>query len=165
MTGCSGSIPVEQGFQSPGSNCGHWQENCFGWELMTPAAGSDLPLSRITIAGLEDLGYQVDYGEAEAFDVSNLNPSCICDPGLLRGRRTLTLTNTTMTTTTRQLSDLGLNRAMAYGRMQLSQIINSHKTLAPPPDDIQDLGQEVIYVLYEENQSIHRVMVTVDDLF
>ena len=128
---------------------------------MTPAAGSDLIMSRVTIAALADLGYSVDYSEAEPFDSTYVNPKCVCDPGLLRGRSLMPATNTT-----RQLSDEGLERAMAYGRMQLSQNQNSNNLglIEMAPDGVQDLGQEVIYVLYSEDETIHRVMVTTDDL-
>lgn len=37
------------------------------------------PLSRISIGTLEDLGYTVDYTQAEPFDSSSLDPSCRCD--------------------------------------------------------------------------------------
>ena len=47
---------------------GHWRESVFDTELMT---GFDDPgrnaLSRLTIASLQDLGYQVDYDKADAY--------------------------------------------------------------------------------------------------
>ena len=48
----------------------HWREAVFGAELMTTAvvvADGPEPLSSVTIASLEDLGYQVDYTEAERY--------------------------------------------------------------------------------------------------
>ena len=51
-----------------GTREGHWRESVFDTELMT---GFDDPgrnaLSRLTIASLQDLGYQVDYDKADAF--------------------------------------------------------------------------------------------------
>ena len=48
----------------------HWRESVFGEELMTTAVviedGSE-PLSEVTIAALEDLGYQVDYRRAQRY--------------------------------------------------------------------------------------------------
>jgi hypothetical protein len=81
ISGCNEPIPIENDTGSPGSDCSHWAENCFGDELMTPTIASGLsnPLSEITIAGLEDLGYEVDRAAADPFSASDLNPACVCD--------------------------------------------------------------------------------------
>ena len=51
-----------------GTREGHWRESVFDSELMT---GFDNPgqnaLSRLTIASLQDIGYQVNYDKADAF--------------------------------------------------------------------------------------------------
>ena len=60
------AVPVEVGTH------GHWSENTFGAELMTPYAesvGTKLPLSEITIASLRDIGWNVNYGAAESYSV------------------------------------------------------------------------------------------------
>jgi hypothetical protein len=82
ISGCTEPIPIENGF-GPGSQCSHWDEACFGTELMTPliSAGLSNPLSEITIAGLEDLGYEVDRSVADPFSASDLNPACVCNGG------------------------------------------------------------------------------------
>jgi len=48
---------------------------------MTPvlSRGELNPLSRITVATLEDIGYTVDYNEADSYTSTDLDPSCICD--------------------------------------------------------------------------------------
>ena len=48
---------------------------------MTPVLtnGVDNPLSRITVASLDDLGYTVDYSNSDTFDASHIDPSCICN--------------------------------------------------------------------------------------
>lgn len=52
----------------PGTRDGHWRESVFGNELMTGfLSGPVRPLSRLTIASLEDLGYQVSYATAEPY--------------------------------------------------------------------------------------------------
>lgn len=51
-----------------GSAGSHWREAVFGTELMSPqiaAAGN--PMSRLTVASLGDLGYQVDLDAAEPY--------------------------------------------------------------------------------------------------
>ena len=49
----------------------HWSEAVFDTELMTGFAesNSNMPLSRLTIAALADLGYQVDYGAADSYQL------------------------------------------------------------------------------------------------
>ncbi|MGD1861512.1 MAG: proprotein convertase P-domain-containing protein [Leptolyngbyaceae cyanobacterium] len=51
-----------------GTRDGHWRESVFGSELMTgflnPAVN---PISRLTIASLEDLGYRVNYAAADPY--------------------------------------------------------------------------------------------------
>ncbi|WP_088891508.1 PPC domain-containing protein [Leptolyngbya ohadii] len=61
------AVPVE-----PGS-FGHWDEGKFGDELLTPfaeGAGVKMPLSQITLASLRDIGWNVNYGAADTFSVS-----------------------------------------------------------------------------------------------
>jgi hypothetical protein len=53
----------------PSAEALHWSEKEFDRELMTGYSESSmpLPLSRLTIAAMKDLGYQVNFGAAEAF--------------------------------------------------------------------------------------------------
>lgn len=52
----------------PGTRDGHWRESVFGHELMTGfIEAAENPISRVTIAALEDLGYEVNYDAADAF--------------------------------------------------------------------------------------------------
>lgn len=47
---------------------GHWRENVFDTELMTPFLDSGPnPISRVTVAALADLGYQVNLNAADSF--------------------------------------------------------------------------------------------------
>lgn len=54
---------------------GHWRENIFDTELMTGYAEESgaMPLSRMTIAALDDLGYLVDYSQADAYVLPHAN--------------------------------------------------------------------------------------------
>lgn len=65
--GGSGNVPVE-GAAGPGTNNAHWRESVFGSELMTGFLnqGSN-PLSRVSVASLADLGYEVDLEAADSF--------------------------------------------------------------------------------------------------
>ena len=57
----------------------HWDERSFGNELMSPqiesSAEVSMPLSEITLASLEDIGWNVVDGAAEAFPDSDTNAS------------------------------------------------------------------------------------------
>ncbi len=59
----AGKVPVEN------NNPAHWRDSVLGLELMTPvvATGVRDPLSAITIRALEDMGYKVNAGLAQAF--------------------------------------------------------------------------------------------------
>ena len=61
------SVPVAN-TGGQGTAGGHWRETVFDTELMT---GYDDPgrnaLSRLTVASLQDLGYQVNYDQADAY--------------------------------------------------------------------------------------------------
>ena len=74
LLGVSGArqVPVENtgGIGTRGS---HWRETVFRNELMSgfiDAAGN--PISRVTVASLADLGYQVDIDNAEPYALPNL---------------------------------------------------------------------------------------------
>jgi hypothetical protein len=70
LLGADADVPVENGF-GPGSCEGHWRESAFKKELMTSFLNDGTnPLSRLTIASMEDLGYAVSYESAEAFTLS-----------------------------------------------------------------------------------------------
>jgi hypothetical protein len=52
----------------PGTRDVHWRETVFGDELMTGLLDDRLnPLSRLTIAAFEDMGYEVSYEAADAY--------------------------------------------------------------------------------------------------
>jgi Leishmanolysin len=65
-------VPVEN-TGGPGTRDGHWRNSVFRTELMTgfvDVGGN--PLSRMTVASLQDLGYVVDMNAAEPFNLPNL---------------------------------------------------------------------------------------------
>ena len=67
-SGNATSVPVANTGGS-GTRDSHWRESVFASELMTGyvGPGSSLPLSRLTIASLADMGYVVDLGAADAY--------------------------------------------------------------------------------------------------
>jgi len=51
-----------------GTREGHWRESVFDTELMTGYVDiGQMPLSKLTVASLQDIGYQVDYNKADSF--------------------------------------------------------------------------------------------------
>jgi hypothetical protein len=75
------AVPVEnQG--GPGTRDGHWRESVFRNELMSgfiAAAGN--PLSELTVASLQDMGYVVDVDAAEPYELPDL--MALAERGLL----------------------------------------------------------------------------------
>ncbi len=66
--GFTGDLFIE-GDGSVGTQCGHWDEVQLDRELMTGYAESTpgMPLSKITVGNLEDMGYTVNYDAADDF--------------------------------------------------------------------------------------------------
>ncbi|HEY0372248.1 MAG TPA: leishmanolysin-related zinc metalloendopeptidase [Thermoanaerobaculia bacterium] len=63
------AVPVEND-GGPGTAEGHWDEELFGTELMSGfVSGPNNPLSRMTIASLQDLGYEVNLEAAEPYEL------------------------------------------------------------------------------------------------
>ena len=71
-------VPVENdtGRYGRGALDTHWRESVFGEELMTTAvvlADGSEPLSLVTVAALEDLGYQVDRSRAQPYQLPSVS--------------------------------------------------------------------------------------------
>ena len=65
-----------------GTRDSHWRESVFKNELMSGfIAAPNNPLSKVTVASLQDLGYQVDMSAAEAFTLPDLQ--AMAEKGLL----------------------------------------------------------------------------------
>jgi len=63
------SIPVEN-VGGSGSVDSHWRESVFDTELMTSVAerpGVEMPISRMTVGALQDIGYAVNYSKADSY--------------------------------------------------------------------------------------------------
>jgi hypothetical protein len=67
--GASGNVPVES-LGGPGTRDSHWRETTFGSELLTGFVNPGFnPVSRMTIASLADLGYQVTLDTADSYSL------------------------------------------------------------------------------------------------
>jgi len=71
------SIPVEN-TGGEGTALGHWRETTFHTELMTgyaEPAGVPMPLSRMTVGCLQDLGYTVDITKSDPYTLPSNSQS------------------------------------------------------------------------------------------
>ncbi len=68
--GGTGNIKLEN-LYGPGTCEGHWKEGIFGTELMTGFLNGGVanPLSRMTLASMQDLGYSIDLSKADSYTI------------------------------------------------------------------------------------------------
>lgn len=68
--GGAGNIKLEN-LYGPGTCEGHWKESVFGTELMTGFLNGNVanPLSRMTLASMQDLGYNIDLSKADSYSI------------------------------------------------------------------------------------------------
>ena len=110
------------------------------------------PLSALTIATLQDMGYSVDYSQAEFYDARFMNPACLCF------FRRLGHSHTQSTTPKRRkLSKEGEQAAVAYGAARIAEM----QTQTEDGDPDLELNPTV-FVLYAEGDEIHGVHVVPD---
>ncbi len=82
-------VPVENDTAEYGIGAldAHWRESVFGAELMTTSvviADPAEPLSAVTIASLADIGYEVDYSQAQSYLLPTALSSRKAGPGAIR---------------------------------------------------------------------------------
>lgn len=89
LNGQAAGVPVEDQY-GEGTKCGHWKESVFQNELMTGFANKgSMPLSRITLGALADLGYSVNYAAADAYTIPSVSAQSV-DPGTQIHERLIT---------------------------------------------------------------------------
>lgn len=67
--GGSGNVPLEDR-DGLGTACAHWRESVFRTEVMTgfvEPTGTTMPLSRVTLGSMADLGFTVDMSKADPY--------------------------------------------------------------------------------------------------
>jgi hypothetical protein len=114
---------------------------------MTGCLNTNNPFLRLTIVGVDDLGYMVNYDIADAFDGSNT--ACYKGPA-----------PSTLNTPT--LSDAGRDAAVAYGQKILSenQLFDELVLLLEEDDTgLTYVGDKMVVVLYIEDGIIFEVFV------
>ncbi|GMA14491.1 hypothetical protein E5F05_09760 [Deinococcus metallilatus] len=80
LGGQAAGVPVEDQY-GEGTQCSHWKESVFQRELMTGfTSRSGMPLSRITLGALADLGYTVNYAAADPYTIPNVSAQTLGTP-------------------------------------------------------------------------------------
>jgi hypothetical protein len=143
---------------------------------MTGTATGGFEISRATVGTLEDMGYVVDYCQADAFPVENLDSSCVCpamsiqaeqaevkgEPNNASGAGTNEDSNGRRRH--RKLSDDGRKTAFEYGRQYLkSQSTKQEEHVADEEGTIY-VGDQYVIILFLEEGGIYGVHVTSNDL-
>lgn len=141
-----------------------------GSELMTGYLSSGpSPLSRITVATLEDLGYTVDYSTADTFTSSDLDQSCVCRRRTLMDMihgETHQLGLRVPGVQRRRLSDEAYNTAMAYGQAilasrKIGSLLAMDEMSTSP--DVTYVADKVVNVLVADNGGVFDVVVRADE--
>ena len=170
ITGCD-VVPTENaGTIDDGSFCGHWADECLQSELMTSFIDRGLnPLSRITIATLDDLGYTVDYSTADSYGRSDVASTCTCGQRLLSDETThgkvRQLGTSHKSTPRRSLSEEARVAALTFGRETLEQrqakkAFFQRDNADGILDDMLYVGDKMVDVFVEEDGAIFDVTIT-----
>jgi hypothetical protein len=69
--GGTGSSAIVEDLGGPGTARGHFKESVYGNELMTGWASSSMPMSKLTVRALRDLGFSTDLSKADPFSISS----------------------------------------------------------------------------------------------
>ena len=156
LSGCSDkSPPIDETIISPFDECGVWDDGCFGRELMSAIRNpgpEPRPISRMTIGSLDDMGYQVNYAEADPFSGADMNPSCRCDYN-----RRMLRSSSSSRRSRRRLSSRGKEEATSFGLEQLEQM--NHEIVSRNESALL-ANQLVVY--YVEDEVVYDVVVRND---
>ena len=152
-----------------------------------------LPLSPVSVGGLQDLGYDVNYTKADAFSATDLDPTCVCTPIIVDQSDEQKAQGSVMfklnemfagltfgtkyahhiyrdrkpvepPTRHRKLSAKGRLAAMGYGQQFLRE--EAIRRRGNVPDNMGDqifIGDRFVNVLYAEDGEVYTVEVWGDD--
>eukprot|EP00977_Amphora_coffeiformis_P025486 scaffold20186_cov239-Amphora_coffeaeformis.AAC.1 len=158
-SGCTTAVPLELD-GGGGTRCGHFDEVCFGNEIMTGfLSGTTQPFSILTLSTMQDMGYIMDLSLAEPFTI---DPSCTCTRRQLRGSGETSKVRHVRAVGRPELSLPARAQAVGYGQALLAQARAVGKT-SPPPEGAMFVGDKVVSVLIEEDGNIFGVDVFADD--
>ena len=150
--GCSSNAPPVEQDGGPGTKGAHWDEGCMRNEFMTGYVNGNPPgnpVSLLTIANLEDIGYKVNYNAADEYDGSD---TTCCFPGVSDGDDNYSPPSP---------SDNGQAEAVAFGKQLLSDSILVET--GEESEDLRYVGGDFVSVLYEEDGQAFEVLVSSDE--
>ena len=142
--GCTGNLPVE------GDDM-HWTENCLANEIMTPrlTTNQDALVSSITMGALRDLGYSVNLGEQDNFNLSDLGDCGNFCPA--SNRRLGETPRTQATPTLSEEGEMELLRAAAERFRRHDEKLQGH----PQASNNKFRPNHSVAYLYMENGAYH----------
>mmetsp|Transcript_20085 Transcript_20085/g.55472 ORF Transcript_20085/g.55472 Transcript_20085/m.55472 type:complete len:560 (+) Transcript_20085:156-1835(+) len=152
--GFPGKLEVEID-HGEGTAGGHWDEECLRSELMTGIADPKMQLSSVTVGGMEDLGFDVDYKAADPFEVpaksqcGQLIPAQVQDTQvrMLRGP-----------SPQRRLSPKARERAISYAELEMQKCRDQYN-MTNLPEGAEFVGDKLRHVLVEEEGNVYSVTV------
>lgn len=149
--GCTTPLPIETDTGLQGMDNGHWDEFCLRRELMTGILQeyAESPLSRITIAGLEDLGYTVNYDNADEYTIDDVVSSC-CIPE--PERRLRAQSQSKPAPSYPDWTEEMLSMARAEALRVLSSLREAQDAAANSPDNVVSLSGDLITVLVYDDE-------------
>ena len=149
--GCTQPLPIS-------NDEGHWDEACFIDEVLSPrlTQGRVASLSALTIAGIEDLGYSVDYNAADPYNEDSLDPACCTGASDLQPEIALQKGKVAS-------SNKAKDKAIEYGKKLLStrsrmQLLSDEVHQAD--DSPIYVGDRVVMVFYRHDGHLFEVRVT-----
>lgn len=116
-------------------------------------------LSRITVAAMQDIGYEVDLSAADPYTSANMDASCVCNNGRHADK----------TEVHPALSDELREEATAYGKRVLTRKHKDRQRRLRKNPGLKDeeyaqggnyVGDQVMFLLVRENGIQHTLIVT-----
>jgi hypothetical protein len=165
ISGCAvANLPLNQ--SRSGGCSGHFMENCFIHELMTPTyfinSDGSVPyqFSRVSVAALQDLGYTVNFNAADEYTAANMDASCVCNKQQQQQSPKSKIP---------PLSDELREKAIKYGQEFLQDKHNRRQIRLQTMPSLKDeelargeyyVGDRVLFLIVREKDYQHSLLVT-----
>lgn len=179
LSHCRGAtVPLEADSNASWDlHCNYWDHVCLPGELMTTRSHkrnaldnrsgqtgwgkAKARLSRVTVGGLRDLGYHVDYEAADQYETRDMNRNCVCSESKIRFLSALLPGDMSPYPRRRRLSAEGLAEATLIGKGLLTNMRDNAGGNGTVYDD-DFIGADAISVSYAENGEVYNVLVERD---
>ena len=145
------------------SSCAHFSEDCFPTELMTTrvdSPGKD-PISRMTLAALDDLGYTINYDVAGNYTREDIDEDCTCSDGGRSRRITRKTRSALESKRQRRISEETYQYAKAQGLNFMAQQRRRTRSVLSSVYSGMGLIAPIVHVLVKDEDGFHSVLVNV----